>query len=137
MVNSIERAIGSEPIHTTGILEDAISNLPLGLIVFDSKREVVFCNRRYMEIYGLSSEQVRPGTSIGNLIQQGLGQSRQGSVPGQIQSQTRALPAPGTPAAVAPATPAAPASPAQSDASLPPAPESQPMNDVLRQLFNR
>jgi len=77
------------------------------------------------------------GKTIGNLIQQGLGQSRQGSVPGQIQSQTRALPAPGTPAAVAPATPAAPASPAQSDASLPPAPESQPMNDVLRQLFNR
>jgi diguanylate cyclase (GGDEF)-like protein len=72
MVNSIERAIGSEPIHTTGILEDAISNLPVGLIVFDSKCEVVFCNRRYMEIYGLSSEQVRPGTPIGNLIQHRL-----------------------------------------------------------------
>ena len=71
------------------------------------------------------------GKTIGNLIQQGL-QSRQ--APGQ----TRALPAPETPAAVAPSTtPAASAAPAQSDASPQPAPESQPMNDVLRQLFNR
>jgi diguanylate cyclase (GGDEF)-like protein len=72
MVNSIERAIGPEPTRPTGLLEEAIDNLSLGLIVFDNKREVVFCNRRYMEIYGLSPEQVRPGTPVSNLIQHRL-----------------------------------------------------------------
>jgi diguanylate cyclase (GGDEF)-like protein len=72
MVNSIERAIGAAPTHLTGLLEDAVNNLTLGLVVFDNKREVVFCNRRYMEIYGLSPEQVKPGTPISNLIQHRL-----------------------------------------------------------------
>ena len=35
-------------------LEEAINNLSLGIVVFDEKREVVFCNVRYREMYGLS-----------------------------------------------------------------------------------
>jgi diguanylate cyclase (GGDEF)-like protein len=72
MVKSIERPIDPEPVHPARHLEEAIDNLSLGLVIFDRKREVVFCNRRYMEIYGLSSEQVKPGTPIGNLIQHRL-----------------------------------------------------------------
>jgi diguanylate cyclase (GGDEF)-like protein len=72
MVNSIERAIVPAPVHLTGLLEEAVNNLSLGLIVFDSKREVLFCNRRYMEIYGLSAEQTKPGTPISELIQHRL-----------------------------------------------------------------
>jgi AsmA protein len=60
------------------------------------------------------------GQTLGNLIQQGLSQGRQG--------QSRAIPAPDSAA-----PPQAVPPPAQDDA----APESQPMNDVLRQLFNR
>jgi diguanylate cyclase (GGDEF)-like protein len=44
----------------------------LGILIFDVKREVVFCNKRYMEIYGLSAEQVRPGTPVSQLIQHRL-----------------------------------------------------------------
>jgi AsmA protein len=69
------------------------------------------------------------GKAIGNLIQQGLGQAGQGRVPGQ----SRALSAPEAPAGAAPSTP----TPGQRDQTPPPAQESQPMNDVLRQLFNR
>ncbi len=72
MANSIERAIVPAPVHLTGLLEEAVNNLSLGLIVFDSEREVVFCNRRYLEIYGLSAEQTKPGTPIGELIQHRL-----------------------------------------------------------------
>jgi PAS domain-containing protein len=43
-----------------------------GLILFDKDRRVVMCNRRYMEIYGLTSEQVQPGTPISHLIQHRL-----------------------------------------------------------------
>ena len=53
-------------------LEEAINNLSLGIVVFDEKREVVFCNERYREMYGLSPEQVKPGTPTRELIQHRL-----------------------------------------------------------------
>ena len=56
MVDSVERAIDPEPAHPTSLLEEAVNNLSLGLIVFNKKREVVFCNRRYLEIYGLAAD---------------------------------------------------------------------------------
>lgn len=71
------------------------------------------------------------GEALGNLIQQGLsGGAGAGTSTGAGRS--RSLPA--TPSAPAPQ--ASPAPPAQDDASVAPQ-DSQPMNDVLRQLFNR
>jgi AsmA protein len=58
------------------------------------------------------------GETLGHLLQQGLGQGRN-------------IPAQPSPA------PAAPSAPGQSDPAPPPSPDSQPMNDVLRQLFGR
>jgi diguanylate cyclase (GGDEF)-like protein len=55
-----------------GLLERAMDNLSLGVVIFDDKRHVVFCNRRYMEMYGLSPEQVKPGTPTSALIQHRL-----------------------------------------------------------------
>ena len=72
MANSIESAIDPEPTRASWLLEQAINNLSLGLIIFDNKREVVFCNKRYLEIYRLSSEQTKPGTPISELIQHRL-----------------------------------------------------------------
>ena len=69
MTESIERAIAPEQVHRTWLLEQAFNNLSLGLIICDNKYEVVSCNKRYMEIYGLSSEQVKPGTPVRDLIQ--------------------------------------------------------------------
>ena len=53
-------------------LEEAINNLSLGIVIFDEKREVVFCNARYREMYGLSPEQGRPGTPTHELIRHRL-----------------------------------------------------------------
>jgi diguanylate cyclase (GGDEF)-like protein len=72
MIDSRERAVDSEPIHPIGLLEAAVNNLALGLVIFDGKGDLVFCNKRYMEIYGLAPEQVRPGTPIKKLIQHRL-----------------------------------------------------------------
>src|ERR1700681_434314 len=72
MTDSVERAIEPEPGHPAGLLEQAINDLSLGLIIFDNKREVVFCNKRYTEIYGLSADQVKPGTPTSELIQHRL-----------------------------------------------------------------
>ncbi|WOH51503.1 EAL domain-containing protein [Bradyrhizobium sp. sBnM-33] len=58
--------------HLSARLEEAINHLSLGIVVFDEKREVVFCNRRYREMYGLSPEQVKPGTPTHELIRHRL-----------------------------------------------------------------
>ncbi len=53
-------------------LAEAIHNLSLGIVIFDSNRKVVFCNRRYMDMYALSADQVKPGTPTSALIQHRL-----------------------------------------------------------------
>jgi AsmA protein len=81
------------------------------------------------------------GETIGNLLQQGLGGLTQGgarpggqrSIPSpaaqaQTQPQTEAIPA-----EVTPTDPPPPAVPSDATAQQ----DSQPMNEVLRQLFNR
>lgn len=83
------------------------------------------------------------GETIGNLLQQGLSGMGQGAGTGQgttaqgaaRPSQGRSIPSPNA---------ATPAGPAETPAAATPAPtdttaqqDSQPMNDVLRQLFNR
>src|SRR5277367_1574128 len=73
MTDSVERAIDPQPADPAGLLQQAVDKLSLGLVVFDAKCEVVFCNKRYMEIYRLSSEQVKPGTTISELIRHRLG----------------------------------------------------------------
>ena len=72
MSDSVARIIDPEPGRPASLLEAAINHLSLGLVIFDGEREVVFCNPRYREIYGLSVEQVKPGTPISSLIQHRL-----------------------------------------------------------------
>src|SRR6266481_5635012 len=61
-----------KPASPGWLLEEAVNNLSLGFIIFNAKLEVVFCNNRYIEIYRLSPEQVKPGTPIRELIQHRL-----------------------------------------------------------------
>jgi diguanylate cyclase (GGDEF)-like protein len=72
MTNSNHAAARSRPASPSSLLEEAINNLSLGILIFDAKREVVFCNTRYMEIYQLSAEQVKPGTPVSQLIEHRL-----------------------------------------------------------------
>jgi AsmA protein len=90
------------------------------------------------------------GATIGSLIQQGLGGLAQPqAAPGQQpqaagqqppaggRSQGRSIPSPGASQAPLPQTQTASPPPAASSEPVPGQQESQPMNDVLRQLFNR
>ena len=72
MPNSTEAAGHAEAACSGLMLADAVDNLSLGLIVFDGKREVVFCNRRYRELYGFTAEQVRPGTPVNDIVRHRL-----------------------------------------------------------------
>jgi diguanylate cyclase (GGDEF)-like protein len=64
----------TEPVgaETASLFEQAVDHLSLGIVIFNAKREVVFCNARYREIYRLSDDQVQPGTPISELIQHRL-----------------------------------------------------------------
>ena len=68
MIDASEVAFGSAPADQGRLFEETFNNLSLGIIIFDDRREVVFCNARYLEIYGLSAEQVKPGTPTSDLI---------------------------------------------------------------------
>jgi AsmA protein len=82
------------------------------------------------------------GETIGNLLQQGLSGLGQGATgqPGAGQAaprptQGRSIPSPNVATPPAPIETAAPSTPAAADTTA--QQDSQPMNDVLRQLFNR
>jgi diguanylate cyclase (GGDEF)-like protein len=49
-------------------LDLAINSMPLGLCMFDGDQKLIVCNRRYVEMYGLSRELSVPGTSLGAIL---------------------------------------------------------------------
>jgi diguanylate cyclase (GGDEF)-like protein len=49
-------------------LHAAVSNMPIGLAMFDSARRLIICNTRYGEIYGLPDALTRPGTSVEQIL---------------------------------------------------------------------
>jgi methyl-accepting chemotaxis protein len=50
-------------------LSNALDNMTQGLCMFDAQGRVVLCNRRYIGMYNLSPEVVRPGCSLQELMQ--------------------------------------------------------------------
>ena len=49
-------------------LQAAVTNMSIGLCMFDAKRTLVICNSRFAEIYNLPSELTKPGTSIVDIL---------------------------------------------------------------------
>ena len=50
-------------------LETAVSNMSQGLLMFDSSTRIVVCNQRYIQMYRLSPEVVKPGCTLRELIE--------------------------------------------------------------------
>jgi diguanylate cyclase (GGDEF)-like protein/PAS domain S-box-containing protein len=49
-------------------LATAVNNMSQGLLMFDSAERLVVCNERYLQMYGLSPEIVKPGVTLLQLI---------------------------------------------------------------------
>ena len=49
-------------------LEVALRNMSQGLCMFDAEQRLVVCNARFAEMYGLSPDQVKPGTSVQEVL---------------------------------------------------------------------
>jgi diguanylate cyclase (GGDEF)-like protein len=49
-------------------LNTAVDNMTQGLTLFDQSRRLIVCNQRYLEMYGLSPDAVKPGCHFHDLI---------------------------------------------------------------------
>ena len=49
-------------------LDTAVNNMTQGLLLFDSSQRLVICNHRYIEMYGLSADVIKPGCSFRDVI---------------------------------------------------------------------
>jgi len=50
-------------------LDIAIDNMTQGLLLYDSSQRLIVCNQRYVEMYGLSTDVVKPGCAFRDLIE--------------------------------------------------------------------
>ncbi|MET4800628.1 EAL domain-containing protein [Bradyrhizobium sp. LB11.1] len=62
-------------------LDRAVNNMTQGLLLFDASQKLVVCNQRYIEMYGLSAEIVKPGYSFLDIIAH---RKATGSFPGDV-----------------------------------------------------
>ena len=46
----------------------AVNNMSHGVVMFDASERLVVCNNRYIEMYGLSCEVVKPGTTLRDVV---------------------------------------------------------------------
>lgn len=53
----------------SALLSMVLNNMTQGVILFDSHERILVCNDRYVEMYGLSSDVVKPGSTLMDLIQ--------------------------------------------------------------------
>ncbi len=49
-------------------IDAALNNISQGIVMFDSSARILVSNQRYTEMYGLSSEAVRPGRTLRELL---------------------------------------------------------------------
>jgi diguanylate cyclase (GGDEF)-like protein len=50
------------------VLDTVLNNMSQGVLMFDADARLVFCNQRYIEMYGLSAEVVAPGCALRDLL---------------------------------------------------------------------
>src|SRR5262249_44517582 len=50
------------------VLDTVLNNMSQGVLMFDADTRLVFSNRRYVEMYGLSPETAKPGCSLLELL---------------------------------------------------------------------
>jgi diguanylate cyclase (GGDEF)-like protein len=83
-VQASERALTTQRFW----LNTAINNMSQGLLLFDASERLVVCNHRYIEMYGLSPDIVRPGCTFRDLISH---RQKTGSFSGDIETYRSAL----------------------------------------------
>jgi diguanylate cyclase (GGDEF)-like protein/PAS domain S-box-containing protein len=63
------REIGRAGTDQQLLLDTVLNNMSQGVLMFDPETRMVFCNQRYIEMYGLSPEVVKPGCTLRDLLE--------------------------------------------------------------------
>jgi PAS domain S-box-containing protein len=69
------------------LLAKTLNNMPQGVVMFDAAERLVICNDRYLEMYGLSPEAVKPGTRLIDIIRNRLKAGNLGRDPEQYRNE--------------------------------------------------
>ena len=51
------------------LLQTVLNNMSQGVLMFDQETRLIFCNQRYIELYGLSPEVVKSGCLLRDLLE--------------------------------------------------------------------
>src|SRR3974390_973955 len=61
------------------MLELALNNMTQGVVMFDAPGRLVVCNKRYLELYGLPANVVKPGAKLEDIVRL---RAQSGTLPG-------------------------------------------------------
>ena len=50
-------------------VDAALNNMVQGVVMFDAKLQLIVCNQRYLDMYGLSRDIVKPGAALQKIVQ--------------------------------------------------------------------
>jgi diguanylate cyclase (GGDEF)-like protein/PAS domain S-box-containing protein len=67
-LRSAQRRFEQEIARQKIQLSMALDNMSQGLCMFDASSRLILCNRRYLAMYGLSAEVIKPGCTLAELI---------------------------------------------------------------------
>ena len=54
--------------RTTALLEATLNHMNYGVAMFDQEQRLINCNDRYGQLYGLTPDQLLPGTTLGEIV---------------------------------------------------------------------
>ena len=69
-------------------LDVAVNHMTQALLLFDASERLVICNRRYLEMFGLSPDALKPGYSLRDLVQL---RKQAGSFSGDVDEYCRVV----------------------------------------------
>jgi PAS domain-containing protein len=67
-IHSALRRVKRSQLRRDGFVRSALNNLSQGVVMTDWQKRVVFCNDRYLEIYGLSRSDIAPNMTGPELL---------------------------------------------------------------------
>ena len=56
------------PDPNAALLHDVLDCMPQGVIMFSNEGRMLYCNRRYLDTYGFSEEDLRPGITMESMV---------------------------------------------------------------------
>jgi len=90
------RAPHASILEDQRLLHGVLDNMPQGVSMFNADAKLVFCNRRYIEMYGLSPELTKPGCNFHDVLAERVRARTFSDDPNQHLAELKAKVAAGT-----------------------------------------